>query len=106
MSYDGEPILIGNGRSVEGTVTNLHPVECYAKVGIDWRYEIGCKIKISSRGKILYEDEGDCPLRFEVVCDEDCPKGYLKCASNKYPGYCCLPCKPTANKIRALGNKL
>lgn len=107
-SFKGDdPILIGTGRSVDGTVVNLHPIECYANGAINWRFENAvCRLIISYQGEILHEEEGECPLEFEVVCDKDCPKEYLKCKSNKYPGYCCLPCKKTANKIRALGAKL
>lgn len=106
QTYGGEPLLVGTGRTIDGTVTNLEPVQCYADISLDWRYEEGCKLVISHQGKILYEETGECPLDFNVVCDRDCPPGHLKCNSNKYPGYCCLPCKDTASKIRALGAKL
>lgn len=105
-SYKGEPLLIGTGFSVQGTVTNVEPVQCYARISIDWRYEDACKLVISYLDKILYEEIGECPLNFEVVCDKDCPPEHLKCKSNKYPGYCCLPCSRTANKIRVLGSRL
>lgn len=106
QTYEGEPLLVGTGRTISGTATNVEPIQCYADISLDWRYEDSCKLVISSQGKVLYEEIGECPLDFNVVCDRDCPKGYLKCSSNKYPGYCCLPCKKTANKIRALGDKL
>ncbi|MGD1909564.1 MAG: hypothetical protein ACFB2X_01455 [Rivularia sp. (in: cyanobacteria)] len=105
--YEGDPLLIGTGRSVSGTVTNLEPVECYAIGTIEWRYLDGCKLKIfNHQGKVLYEEEGDCPLTFEVTCDDDCPSGHIKCNSNKYPGYCCVNCKDFTSKIRSLGSKL
>lgn len=106
QGYDGEPILVGTGHLIEGTVTNVLPTECYARISLDWRYKNGCKLVISHEGKVLYEEEGECPLKFEVGCEDECPPGYLKCSSNKYPGYCCIHCKGTANKIRSLGNKL
>lgn len=106
MSYSGEPLKIGTGFSVNGTVVNVLASDCYADVLIEWRYKNGCKLVASSGGKAIYEEIGECPLEFDVVCEKGCPKGQIKCSSDKYPGYCCLPCKPTANKIRALGNKL
>ena len=105
-TFEGEPILIGTSRSINGTVTNEQPVHCYVQLQIDWRYEDGCKLVVSHKGNILYEEEGECPLEFNVVCDDDCPPGYLKCKSDKYPGYCCLPCKETAFKIQNLGAKI
>ncbi|AFY54387.1 hypothetical protein Riv7116_1846 [Rivularia sp. PCC 7116] len=67
----------------------------------------GCEIIVYDKdGKQLYQNTGKSPCNVEIACDDDCPKGYLKCESNKYPGYCCLPCKDTASKIRDLGNKL
>lgn len=67
----------------------------------------GCEITIFDKdGGQLYKDKGKSPCKVEVACGDACPEGYLKCSSNKYPGYCCLPCQQTANKIRALGDKL
>ena len=28
----------------------------------------------------------------EVACDEECPEGFIKCKTTKYPGYYCMPC--------------
>jgi hypothetical protein len=39
------------------------------------------------------------------LCDDDCPPGHHKCKHNGYPGYCCIPCKPTAEKLKNLANK-
>lgn len=67
----------------------------------------GCEITIYDKdGNQIYKKKGESPCKVEVACDDNCPEGYLKCSSDKYPGYCCLPCKETANKIRSLGNKL
>ncbi|MEM9927181.1 MAG: hypothetical protein AAF915_26135 [Cyanobacteria bacterium P01_D01_bin.50] len=104
--YEGEPLLVGKGRTIQGSVTNVEPVSCYVRVSLDWRFENTCKLVVFHKNKVIYEETGDCPLNFQTTCDQDCPPRTLKCASSKYPGYCCLPCKSTANKIRNLGNKL
>lgn len=61
-----------------------------------------CKITISHMGTTLFTDKGNCPVKFEVICGEQCPEGYLKCASTNYPGYCCLPCEPIKAEIKAI----
>lgn len=65
-----------------------------------------CKIQVTDKNGVIYEKQfTPCP-EVEINCDDECPEGQLKCSSNKFPGYCCLPCKETANKIRELGAKL
>jgi hypothetical protein len=68
----------------------------------------GFVVTVTDESGTIYENffPGQESPTVEVACDDNCPEGYLKCASNKHPGYCCLPCKETANKIRALGTKL
>ncbi|MBD2495009.1 hypothetical protein [Nostoc sp. FACHB-280] len=41
-----------------------------------------------------------------IVCDDECPPGHIKCKHNGYPGYCCVSCKSTAEKINNLANKV
>lgn len=43
---------------------------------------------------------------YTVRCDDGCPEGYCKCETIEYPGYCCLPCKPTAQQIANLAEKI
>lgn len=69
----------------------------------------GYKITISnSNGSKLLEDKKttDSPPTYEVACGENCPEGYIKCETTTYPGYCCLPCKATAEKINNLASKI
>ena len=70
--------------------------------------EPGYTVKITDESGVIYEKffPGDKEPVVEVSCDDECPEGYIKCSSDKYPGYCCIPCKETASKIRAIGNKL
>jgi hypothetical protein len=43
---------------------------------------------------------------FNVTCDDDCPEGSHKCTHNKYPGYCCVPCKETGDRLKNMANKV
>lgn len=65
-------------------------------------YKEKCFIKISYRGNTLFYKEGDCPCEYDVTCGQECPPGTVKCSSTDYPGYCCLPCEPTKQAIRAI----
>lgn len=50
----------------------------------------------------LYDGFIDSPNDYSVVCDDECPPGYLKCASDAYPGYCCVPCDSFKSRISNL----
>ncbi|MFN6485444.1 MULTISPECIES: hypothetical protein [unclassified Nostoc] len=39
-------------------------------------------------------------------CLGDCPEGSHKCTHNKYPGYCCVPCKETGERLQNIANKV
>ncbi|MDZ8085616.1 MAG: hypothetical protein RMY16_08470 [Nostoc sp. DedQUE12b] len=43
---------------------------------------------------------------YEVSCDDDCPEGSHKCTHNKYPGYCCVPCKEMGDRLKNMANKV
>ncbi|MBH8561646.1 hypothetical protein I8748_05540 [Nostoc sp. CENA67] len=67
------------------------------------------RITISDiNGNQLFQEEkqADSPPKYEVACGNGCPSGYHKCNHDKYPGYCCIPCVDTADKIRNLASKL
>ncbi|MGB3208247.1 MAG: hypothetical protein WBB28_24955 [Crinalium sp.] len=66
----------------------------------------GCKLVVNGRLLDVSGKDKPCPVKYEVACGEDCAEGYVKCPKPTYPGYCCLPCKSTANKVNKLGNKL
>jgi hypothetical protein len=65
-----------------------------------------CEIKITDSTGQLFKDNGKCPVVYDVACDDDCPSGHIRCKTSTYPGYCCIPCKPTAEKINNLANKI
>jgi hypothetical protein len=66
----------------------------------------GCQIIATSKGGAVYKSKKGTKCSFEVACDEDCPPDHVRCETNAYPGYCCVPCKPTAEKINNLANKI
>lgn len=61
-----------------------------------------CYIKVSSNGKQIFKDRGDCPVNFNVVCGDECPLGHCRCATQNYPGYCCLPCAQVAAELAGI----
>ncbi|MEH1971110.1 hypothetical protein [Nostoc sp.] len=69
----------------------------------------GYKIIISTvSGTKLYEDKKtiDHPPIYEVACGDNCPKGSHKCTHNKYPGYCCVPCKQVGDRLKNIASKV
>ena len=43
---------------------------------------------------------------YKVYCDDDCPEGSHKCTHKKYPGYCCVPCQKTGDRLKNIANKV
>lgn len=64
-----------------------------------------CELQIIKDGKTIFVDQGECPCEFSVQCG-DCPPGTTRCVCTGYPGYCCLPCKPIADEIKAITNQI
>ncbi|BAY78362.1 hypothetical protein NIES25_48360 [Nostoc linckia NIES-25] len=58
-----------------------------------------------ANGKAMYGYYRNKPDWY-VTCDDDCPEGSYKCTHNKYPGYCCVPCKEVANRINNIAKKV
>lgn len=65
-----------------------------------------CKITIVDAANHTFKDIGLSPVNYTVACGDDCPDGYCKCHTTKYPGYCCLDCKKVANQINNLTQRL
>lgn len=61
-------------------------------------------IRDSQNNELTKISARDC--NFTVACDDDCPEGSRKCTHNKYPGYCCIPCKETGDRLKNLANKI
>lgn len=53
----------------------------------------------------IFSDYGDAPASFSVAC-EGCPEGTIRCEQSGYPGYCCLPCDPIAQRINNLAARI
>lgn len=64
-------------------------------------------IKIFSGNTLLFEDRGVGPCTFTVTCGRNrCPQGFVECSCSTPPGYCCIPCQSTAQRINNLTNRL
>lgn len=64
-----------------------------------------CKISVkTTSGGILINEEGDCPVDYNVACNDDCPPNTVRCSSDAYPGYCCIPCNEIKSEIKAITN--
>jgi len=66
----------------------------------------GCQIIATSEGGAVYRSKKGTKCSFEVGCDDKCPPDHVRCETNAYPGFCCVPCKPTAEKINNLASKI
>lgn len=64
-----------------------------------------CILTVKYNEIILFSIRGECPLNFNVICG-NCPQGTQECKHNAYPGYCCIPCESTVQKIKALALKV
>ncbi|PHJ62797.1 hypothetical protein VF14_24525 [Nostoc linckia z18] len=68
-----------------------------------------CKVSISGGSNSeIHQSEHDEPcsdITVKVGCD-GCPEGSHKCTHNKYPGYCCVPCKEVGNRIKNIASKV
>lgn len=62
-----------------------------------------CRIDISFDDRVIFSDVGECPVTIKNFCD-DCPDGTTRCACPGYPGFCCLPCEPTAAEIKSIAD--
>lgn len=61
-----------------------------------------CILNISYKGKQIFSDVGECPISFNVGCNDDCPPGHIRCETSAYPGYCCIPCNEIKSEIAAI----
>ncbi len=98
-------------KSGTGTVVQVSKVirssQVYSSGG-------GCPCLESTATKVTITDKNNSPVyqkvfeenpEIKVSCD-GCPPNHIKCEHPRYPGYCCLPCKETANKINQVANKI
>ncbi len=58
-----------------------------------------CKLEVKDiNGNLLFSASGKCPIVFKVACG-NCPPGEMECATDTYPGYCCIPCSEIRSGI-------
>jgi hypothetical protein len=62
-----------------------------------------CSLIVKYNGLILHQDQGNCPVTYEVVCG-NCPEGQEEHKINTYPGYCCFDCAGMKQEITSLKN--
>lgn len=84
-------------NSVYGhTVSNLKLTTSSIQTQVTINDSQGKTIVVSASGTAAWK----------VTCDEECPEGSHKCTHNKYPGYCCVPCKEVGDKLKNIANKV
>lgn len=132
-SYGTHSASSGSPSDPYGVIPIFDNVPWNGNYGVDGRYHTGATIQqvttmdesgilggtcndclvaskytltiIDTTGKI-YEKQFDKPPIYKVACDDECPLGHLRCPSNKYPGYCCIPCAAIADQINSIRARL
>lgn len=128
--YGGTPISITplnsqskidawlNGATAQGSCTCLVSSTFYcqgkrqAKVTISGKEYIfkETPIEVSCEGTILQVNNMVIAVTncnsYKISCDDECPEGSHRCTHNKYPGYCCIPCKETGDRLKNMANKV
>ncbi|BAZ36970.1 hypothetical protein NIES4101_28910 [Calothrix sp. NIES-4101] len=66
----------------------------------------GCQIVITTEDGTVFNSKIGKKCSFDYSCDDNCPEEHVKCEKDSYPGYCCLPCASTAQKIHNLANRI
>ena len=64
-----------------------------------------CSIEVKFNGLIIFQAQGDCPCSYSVQCGS-CPEGSHECKHQAYPGYCCVPCKETGEKLKNIASSV
>ncbi|RUT08427.1 hypothetical protein DSM106972_015950 [Dulcicalothrix desertica PCC 7102] len=80
-------------------------IDATKKCPIDQQGKVRCSIIIRHQDLIIFQDQGQCPLIYSVQCG-NCASGEIECKSNTYPGYCCISCQGTSQRIKNLSNKI
>ncbi|MDZ8089024.1 MAG: hypothetical protein RMY16_26260 [Nostoc sp. DedQUE12b] len=91
-----------NGIWVNPTIDILYPgnASIVRQYSSDWVLSVTDAI-----GRVVTRKYSTKPT-YTVTCDDDCPEGFHKCIHNKYPGYCCIPCKETGDRLKNMANKV
>ena len=100
-----------SGRAIFSSVPTSVGIRCESRtdsaqiISVE-RIDGICSLEVLSGGQRLLEDRGECPIVYDVACDNDCPPDTVKCSSNAYPGYCCIPCSEIKNEIKAIASQV
>lgn len=101
----------GNGNIISGSAVGYYPgdmpklVKLLVPDPIKPPTDI-CQLQVKDiNGKLLFTSSGKCPITYKVICG-NCAEGEQECKTNKYPGYCCIPCQKTATRINNLAAKV
>jgi hypothetical protein len=62
-----------------------------------------CSIQVQFNGLTIFQDQGNCPVSFNVKCS-NCPPGQHEVKTNTYPGFCCLDCAAIKTEIAIIKN--
>ncbi|MDZ8190013.1 MAG: hypothetical protein RMX96_34905 [Nostoc sp. ChiSLP02] len=106
LSWDLYANCAGAERLVYSNFSILsgHPIVLSSNFVIDSSANKYLRVTNAS-GQLIAQLKAD-NCNFDVACSEDCPAGKCKCATDSYPGYCCLDCAATAANIKAITNEL
>lgn len=86
--YNGSPIYCGNASQFNCSIANTIVGSCLVYLNLRW--QVNCQIKIyDADSKLLHSDSGQCPIKYTVACDDQCPDGQERIPTIEYPGYKC-----------------
>ena len=83
------------------------PYDNGVQLPTSWATSAGSITLVSSESEYISArnatavDIGDC-----TKCIAVCPEGFCKCIIPEYPGYCCLDCKATGDRLKNIANKV
>lgn len=91
-----------------GCVASAYPLGSYT-INPNARCPIAnnqrCSLLVKHKGIIIFQDQGDCPLSISVQCG-NCKEDSHECNHQAYPGYCCVPCKETGEKLKNIASSI
>jgi len=126
--YKGEPLLIGSGSVVKGTIIedgkgNQINNQAETRGTLEWRWDTEkFELKVNQNrtpitvetknNQVIIKDRNSAVIyrqvlnnpKTKVICGNNCPQGFLKCCSDNYPGYCCIPCNEIKGDFQQMRN--
>ncbi|MFP5270322.1 hypothetical protein [Coleofasciculus sp.] len=94
-------------RASDGTITGtgIRPSTLEIDKSIKCPQAMGntCHIKIFYKGEVIHQDQGKCPLSYNVDCDP-CPPNTIKCVENEKVK--CVPCSTFLEPLKGMVNTI